>query len=249
MAKKLGENKDGIPEVKGEEDLEMKREELEEKRKLLEVSETKAKLELEIKELDDIIDSQKEEEKDLNKKETSKIKKMVKKDSKVKKIRVMIGEKEYQIPESQIVDLSKKDYKIKEDTKKIKEGEVCVLYLRESGTSEFKYVRPQNGMFIVDGRYYHIKSSCIHTIGKKRIPLAVIPEWSFIPLSKTDYAEVLGANEQDAQMLIIKSLENAEVVKIQRENEPAKKQDPKLVIWIIIAGVVALYFLQKYSGG
>ena len=39
-----------------------------------------------------------------------------------KVIKVTVGEKEYQVPESQIYDLSKKEYKIKEDKKKIKQG-------------------------------------------------------------------------------------------------------------------------------
>lgn len=168
--------------------------------------------------------------------------------AKGKKIKVIVGDKEYEVPESQIFDLSKKEYKIKEDIKKISNAEVVVLYLRDSGIGEFKYVKPNNGMFIVEGRYYHINHSCIYNIGKKRIPLAVIPEWSFIPLSKKEYEIILGAKYQDAQMLIIKSLENAEVVKINQDVTPTKKGDPKLIGWILVAAVVGVYFLSKTFG-
>lgn len=187
---------------------------------------------------------------DLNNKEASKKKKMVKKDpkNKIKTVRVVVGEKEYDIPEKAIYDLSKREYKIKEDKKKIKEGEVCILYLRESGIAEIKYVRPDNGMFIVDGVYYHIKESCNYSLGNKRIPLAVIPEWAFIPLSRKDYSQKLASNTQEAQKLIIKTLESAEIVKINKENEPAKKADTKLVIYIVIAAVAGLYFLNKMTG-
>lgn len=163
-----------------------------------------------------------------------------------KTIKVMVGDKSYEVPEKQVFDLSKREYKIREDGKKISQGEVCILYLRESGIGEFKYVRPDNGMFIIQGRYYHINHSCIYNVGKKRVPLAIIPEWSFIPLSKKEYEIVLGSQYQEAQMLIIKSLENAEVVKIQQETQPSKKADGKLIIWIIIIAVIGLYMLQKF---
>lgn len=179
-------------------------------------------------------------EKDLSKKE--------KKSKEVKKVKVTVGEDEYMIPSEAIVNYSKKDFKLKEDIKRISKGEVLILFLRESGVGEFKYVKPDNGMFIVDGRYYHVRGNCIFNVGKKRIPLAVIPEWSFIPLSRIEYETKLHASEQEAQLLIIKSLENAEVVKINQETEPAKKADSKLIIWIIIGAIVGLFFLNRFFG-
>jgi len=166
-----------------------------------------------------------------------------------KKIKVTVGDKSYMVPIEMVVEFSKKDYPIKEDTKKIANAQVAVLYLRESGIAELKYVKPENGMFIVGGRYYHINDSCIYNVGKKRIPLAVIPEWSFVPLSKKEYETVLGSKYQDAQLLIIKSLENAEIVKIHQDGNPKGKADSKIVIWIIIAGVVGLFMLNKWFGG
>ena len=168
--------------------------------------------------------------------------------SKIEKVKVMVGEKSYMFPVKAIYDLSKKDFKIKEDRRKIKEGEVCILYLRESGIADIKYVKPENGMFIVDGMYYHIVESCNYSLGPKRIPLAVIPEWSFIPISRKTHWDKLGGIPASAQKLIIKSLESAEIVKIKQENEPAKKADGKLIIMIVIAAVVGLYFLTKGSG-
>jgi len=171
-----------------------------------------------------------------------------KKKKEIKKIKITIGEKSYIVPETMILDFSKKEHKIKEDTKRIADAQVAVLYMRESGIADLKYVKPENGMFIVEGRYYHIRDSCMYSIGKKRIPLAVIPEWSFVPLSKKGYKEHLGSENQEAQMLIIKSLENAEVVKIQQDGNPKGKTDGKLIIWILIAAVAGLFFLNKMFG-
>jgi len=168
--------------------------------------------------------------------------------AKIKKIEVTVGGKSYMFPEKSIYDLSKKDFKIKEDRRKIKEGEVCILYLRESGIAEIKYVKPENGMFIVEGMYYHIVEACNYSLGPKRIPLAVIPEWSFIPISRKTHWDKLGGIPASAQKLIIKSLESAEIVKIRQENEPAKKADGKLVIGILVAAVIGLYLFSKTTG-
>lgn len=203
-----------------------------------------------IRKKEEAIFKMEEEKKSKEEEKKSKEVKQIKKDQKVKGkvIKVTVGEKEYQVPESQIYDLSKKEYKIKEDKKKINQGEVCVLFLRESSTGEIKYVKPSNGMFIVEGRYYHMIDSCIFNIGPKRIPLAVIPEWSFIPLSKKVYKDSLGSKEAESQALIIKSLENAEIVKINQDNQPPRKTDSKLIIWIIIAAVIGIYVLSKITG-
>lgn len=179
----------------------------------------------------------------LTKKEEKKLKKEL-----AKKVKVVIGDQEYMVPKTMVFNYAKKEYKIEENSKKIANAEVAVLYLRESGIAELKYVKPNNGMFIVDGRYYHIVESCSYSIGKKRIPLAIIPEWSFIPVSKKEYEIILGAKYQDAQMLIIKSLENAEIVKIQQEGDHKKPADSKLIIGILIAAVIGLFVLNKIFG-
>ena len=148
-----------------------------------------------------------------------------------------------------IFDFQPKEYKIEENKKKISDGEVAVLYLTSSGIGQLKYVKPENGMYIVEGRYYHVIGSCNYSLGKKRIPLAVIPEWSFVPLSKKDFEVKMGAKYQDAQGLIIKSLENAEIVKINQDLMPKKAPNAKLIIWIIIAAVVGLFIFNRFFGG
>ena len=164
-------------------------------------------------------------------------------------IKVVIDGKEYQYPKTMIFEKCPKEYKIQENNKKISQGEIAVLFMRESGLYELKYVRPENGMFIVQGRYYHIVGSCNGIVGKKRIPLAVIPEWSFIPLSKKEYEVKLGSKYQEAQSLIIKSLENAEIVKINQDVAPKHNPNSKLIVGIIIAAIVGLYVLNKFFGG
>lgn len=183
------------------------------------------------------------------KKELTKKEKKKEKDSEKNNIKVIVGDKEFSVPKTLVYNESKKEFKIKEDKKKIANAEVAVLYLRESGIAELKYVKPDNGMFIIYGRYYHINASCFYNLGTKRIPLAVIPEWAFVPISKKGYETELGSHYQDAQMLIIKSLENAEIVKINQDINPKRKADSKLIIGIIIVAVIGLFFLNKFFGG
>ena len=139
---------------------------------------------------------------------------------------------------------------MKESQKQIAKGEVVVLFLRESGMGEIKHVKPENGMFIIEGHYYHISGSCIFNIGSKRIPLAIIPEWSFIPVSKKAYYDQLEGKSQEPQKLIIKSMENAEIVRINQEENPAKKKmDPKIVVIGLIILVGLIYLISKFGGG
>jgi len=173
----------------------------------------------------------------------------MKTDKKKEFAKLIIDGEEHIINKRSIFDLSKREYKIKENNKKINKGEVAILFLRESGIAELKYVRPENDMFIINGNYYHTKGTCIYNIGKKRIPLAVIPEWSFVPLSRKNYEEKLGSKYQEAQRLIIKSMENAEIVKINQEDPNKKKKaDTKTIVILVIIAIVGLYFLQKGFG-
>lgn len=190
----------------------------------------------------------KEDSKNNKKPKLSKEEKKLKKEE-AKLIKVTYDGKDFKVPKAMVFEMSKREFKIREDTKKISQGEVAVLMLRESSVGDLKYVKPSNGMFIVEGRYYHIIDACNFNIGKKRIPLAVIPEWSFIPLSKKEYEVKLGAKYQDAQQLIIKSLENAEIVKINQETAPKGQANGKLIIGIVIAAVIGLFFINKYFGG
>jgi len=175
-----------------------------------------------------------------------------KKDKKDKKnyIQGEILGKKYKIPTKALFELSKKEHKLKEKSSKIAKGEVAVMYLRNSGIAELRYVKPENDFFVVDGHYYHIDESCYYSIGKKRIPMAIIPEWSFTPLSRKAYGEVLQADSQHAQKLIIKALENAEIVKINRDDGKEKgKLNPKTAIIIVILIIVAIAVLPKFLGG
>lgn len=148
-----------------------------------------------------------------------------------------------------IFELAKRDYKIKEDKKKIAGGEVAIMFLRDNGIGDIKYMKPENGMFLVNGNYYHQIEACVHSIGPKRIPMAVIPEWSMTPLSKLQFADLMGAEPQLAQKLIIKSIEHAEIVKIDKELAPNKPANTKALLWGIIGLVVAVYMINKFFGG
>lgn len=158
------------------------------------------------------------------------------------------GNKEFLVKKEAIFEFSKRPYKVKEEKSKISNGEICVMYLRENGVGDFMYVRPENGMFLLQGNYYHQHEACVHSMGPKRIPLAIIPEWSMTPLSRRDFSKLMGEDAQLAQKLIIKSIEHAEIVKIDKEMAPAKAGNTKALIWWVIIAAVGIALASNFLG-
>ena len=156
------------------------------------------------------------------------------------------------IVESKIVDpdliaepkQKKKWFKIfKSD--KAKKNKVAIIYLSNDGEIKPIYKEVKDGLFKINGKTYH-ETDCYHTYGRKRMPAVVIPEWGLIPISRENYAKNFAADAQEAQQLIIKAVENAEIVRLQEQQ--GKKIDPKLVLGIIAIAIVGIYFYQQYAG-
>lgn len=60
---------------------------------------------------------------------------------------------------------------------------VAVIYLRNNGSAEMMRVETKNDFFSIKGskKSYHERRDCTFTVGKDRIPLAIIPEWGLTP--------------------------------------------------------------------
>src|SRR3990167_5750774 len=72
--------------------------------------------------------------------------------------------------------------KVIDENKLKKPDRVAIMFLRNNGTAETYYLKSKNGMFEIDGKTYHERRDCVYRIGKERVPLAIIPEWSLIPI-------------------------------------------------------------------
>lgn len=133
--------------------------------------------------------------------------------------------------------------------KKLEEkGCIKVLYLRRNGRAELRYVKVDEiGQIKIDGYVYHERDAP-YRFGKKNEPLLVILEGSLIPIHREILKENLGTDSAEAQKLIIKSIEETELVKVNDSLSSSKerKAPNKWAIIIGIGIIVALYlFLSK----
>lgn len=130
---------------------------------------------------------------------------------------------------------------------------VAVVYLRKNNTAETLEVDTKKGFFEIDGHVYHTERDCMYSIGKERLPFAVIKEEGLIPEPNKDFYENLKKLNGFERMCetfqhhVIKAIRYAELVKMSGE-ENKMKLDPKIVIGGI-AGLVVLYLLFKQFGG
>lgn len=59
---------------------------------------------------------------------------------------------------------------------------IAVMYLRKNNMGEVLDVDTNKGFFDIAGKTYHISRDCLYTIGKDRIPLAIIEEDGLRPI-------------------------------------------------------------------
>jgi len=161
------------------------------------------------------------------------------------------------IPESQSTNNEKpnKSKKTKEKEswwskffsgKKLKKPNVvAVIYLRNNGNAEMMEVESKNEMFSIHGKTYHERNDCIYTVTKDRIPMAIIPEWSLIPIG-TKRWEDHPMLEKFSQLEehVLKGIRHAELVR--RDGQESKPISTKqMIFWVIIA-IVAGAILINY---
>lgn len=127
-------------------------------------------------------------------------------------------------------------------------GFILCLYLRKNGRGELRYVRMDEvGQIKVDGYVYHERDAT-YRFGKKNDPVLVIMEGALVPINKETLKEHLGFESAEAQKLVIKGIEQAEVVKASGVDENAKKPftPSKWLIGLVIAAIIGIY---AYMGG
>jgi len=154
--------------------------------------------------------------------------------------------------ESNVFKDSKKDLDLKpyKNKKLESKGMILCIYLRKNGLAELRYVQMDEvGQIKIDGYVYHERDAT-YRFGKKNDPVLVILEGSLVPISKEILKENLGSESAEAQKLIIKGIEQAEVVKSGDLNEQNKKKfaPPKWAIGIAIAVIIGIYaFMGGFS--
>lgn len=128
------------------------------------------------------------------------------------------------------------------------QGSILTMYLRKNGLAQLRYVKMDEvGQIKVEGYVYHERDA-VYRFGKKNDPLLIIMEGALVPINKETLKENLGCETAEAQKLVIKGIEQAEVVKSSGIDENAKKPfaPPK---WLIIGGIAVAIGIYMFMGG
>jgi len=128
------------------------------------------------------------------------------------------------------------------------QGSILTMYLRKNGLAQLRYVKMDEvGQIKVEGYVYHERDA-VYRFGKKNDPLLIIMEGALVPINKETLKENLGCETAEAQKLVIKGIEQAEVVKSGGLDENAKKPfaPPK---WMIIVGIAIAIGIYMFMGG
>ena len=121
---------------------------------------------------------------------------------------------------------------------------VAVLFLRNNGRAEALQLESKNGFFSIARKTYHERKDCTWIVGKDRIPLAIIPEWSLIPLGTKEWQDKTMLEKfNELQDHTLKGIRHAELVKEGMKdfgNIPMKK----VIMWGIIILIVGIIFVN-----
>lgn len=127
---------------------------------------------------------------------------------------------------------------------------IAVLYLRKNNAGEVMDVDTNKGFFDIAGKTYHVSRDCLYTLGKERIPLAIIEEDGLIPKGNADfYARLNDINALDKmnaryQNLVLQAIRHAELVKYQTQEKG--KINPKVAIGLAIGAIIAYALFRNY---
>ncbi len=96
-----------------------------------------------------------------------------------------------------------------------KPNKVAVLYLRENGNAEPMDIDAKDGFYNIEGKTYHERSDCVYTVGKERIPLAIIPERNMVAIGTKGWEDkAMQEKYSELQDHLLKGIRNAELVKM-----------------------------------
>lgn len=132
------------------------------------------------------------------------------------------------------------------NAKKLKKpNRVAVLFLRNNGRAEPMHLEVKQGFFNIAGRTYHENSDCIYTMTKERIPLAIIPEWSLLPLGTKRWEDqTMQEKFAELQDHTLRGIRHAELVRAG--DREGKKLNAKTIIGLVILLIVLFVVLRGY---
>ena len=123
---------------------------------------------------------------------------------------------------------------------------IAVLFLRNNGRAETMQLETKNGFFNIDKKTYHERKDCTWVVGKDRIPLAIIPEWSLIPLGTQEWQDKPMLEKfNELQDHTLKGIRHAELVKVggtDMGDIPMKK----VILWglvILVGGIIIANYI------
>jgi len=130
-----------------------------------------------------------------------------------------------------------------------KPDKVAVIYLRNNAVAEPMEVTSKRGFFSIAGKVYHESRDCIYSVvdkaTKKRIPLAIIPEWSLIPIGTKRFEDQSMLEKfSELQDHVLRGIRHAELVKMG--DKPDKTLTTKQIVLIIIGAIIGIAILMNY---
>ena len=176
----------------------------------------------------------------------------------------MVKDKEIQELEGQLQEAKKKKtlekkVDVKKDkpkgffgnlfkTTQLKKPEkVAVILLKKNNTGKEMILEPDNeGVFNINGKKYHQDEDCIYTmeIDKVRYPLAIIPEWSMIPLGTQKWDErPMVEKFAKLQDHVLRGIKNAELVRMGDKENKTKLSTKQIVLGVIVAIILIGIFI------
>lgn len=116
---------------------------------------------------------------------------------------------------------------------------VAIIYLRNNGRAEALVIKSEDGLFNIYGKTFHEDTACIYTLGKDRIPLAVIQEWNMIPIGTKEYQDKsIFQKISELQDHAIKAFRRAELVRMSQERERGQLNWKAILLGIIVLAIV-----------
>ncbi len=123
---------------------------------------------------------------------------------------------------------------------------IAVIFLRNNGRAEAMQLETRNGFFNINKKTYHERRDCTWVVGKDRIPLAIIPEWSLIPLGTKEWDDKPMLEKfNELQDHTLKGIRHAELVK-GGDNDYSDIPTKKIILWgliILVGGIIIANYL------
>ena len=130
----------------------------------------------------------------------------------------------------------------------IKPKRVAVIYLYNNGSAETSIQETKEGFFSMNNKTYHERRDCTYMIEieRERFPLAIIPEWSLIPLGTEGWKDkTMQEKFSELQDHVLSAIRRAELVKMGAGALPALNMKTIILagILVLIVGAVILNYV------